>query len=219
MVFNSDYIIEQIKRNLPILDVADEFGLKMKRSMRSHFILCPFHGEKTPSCSLVPNTDSTKDYFHCFSCGAGGNQINLFAKLNDMTNKQAISFLAKRFGLSKSHPLPEPLVREYAKNKRDKTVEKNFLKAYKQVFYDLCALRDLIMDLASQYEWMELLDQDDLLVKYYHEKEQHEDLLERLLAGLFEEISFDQQVEDFIKAEGVVEKWGKLLQERLIITT
>ncbi|WP_335712222.1 CHC2 zinc finger domain-containing protein [Neobacillus drentensis] len=57
-----DYSIQEIKKNLSILDVAEEFGLKLKRSGRSYFTLCPVHGEKTPSCSLVPDTDSTRDF-------------------------------------------------------------------------------------------------------------------------------------------------------------
>lgn len=214
-----DYIIQEIKKNLPILDVADEFGLKLKRKGRSYWTLCPVHEEKTPSCSLVPNTDSTKDFYHCFGCGIGGDQINLFARLSNLSNGQAISLLANRFGLENNKPLPDPLVREYSKNKRDKTVERNFLKAFKQVFYDLCSLRDMIIDLASQYEFMELIEQDDLLIKYFHEKGQHESLLEQLLAGLFEEISFNRQIEVFIKAKGVVTKWEKLLQKRLIPIT
>jgi hypothetical protein len=214
--FQSEYIIERIKKNLPILDVADEFGLKLRRSGRSYFTLCPFHGEQTPSCSLVPNTVSTKDFFHCFGCDVTGDQINLFARLNDMSNGQAISFLSKRFGLSKSKPLPEPLVRKYAKNKRDRTVEKNFLKAFKEVFFELCTIRDLMNDLAGQYEFIELMEHDELLVTYYHEKEQHEDLLDWLLAGIFEEINFEKQVAVYLEAKGVVSKWQKLLQKRWI---
>jgi hypothetical protein len=209
-----DYIIQEIKKNLSILDVAEEFGLKLKRSGHTYFILCPVHGEKTSSCSLVPAPDSTNDYFHCFGCGAGGDQINLFATLNNMSNGQGINLLAKRLGLSENQPLPEPLVREYAKNKRDRTVEKNFLIAFKQVFYDLCCIRDMINGLAKQYEFIELLVHDDLLIKYYHDKEFHKELLERLLAGLYEEICFNQQIEVFVKAKGVVTEWENLLQKR-----
>jgi DNA primase len=216
MNIHLDYIIQEIKKNLPILDVADEFGLKLKRSGHSYFTLCPIHGEKTPSCSLVPNTEATKDYFHCFSCGAGGDQIKLFAILNNMSNSQAIRFLAKRFGLSDSKPLPEPLVREYAKNKRDRTVEKNFLKAFREIYDDLCCLRDMMSDLAQQYEFIESLEQDGLLIHYYHEQDYHQYLLEWLLAGLFEEISFNQQIEVFLDAKGVVTKWQELLQKRLM---
>jgi hypothetical protein len=196
------------------LDVAEESGLKLKWSGRSYFTLCPIHGEKTPSCSIVPNSDSTKDYFHCFSCGAGGDQINLFATLNNMSNRQAINLLAKRFGLAKDQPLPELLVREYAKNKRDRTLEKNFLKAYKQLFYDLCSIRDIMNNLETEYECYEsitLIEENDFLVKYYHQEKYFEYLLEWLLAGLLEEISFKRQIEVFIIARGVVTEWVKHL--------
>jgi hypothetical protein len=234
----SDYITMEIKKNISILDVADEFGLKLKRSGKSYFTSCPFHGEKTPSCSLVPNADSTKDFFNCFGCEAGGDQINFFAKLNNMSYGQAKSLLAKRFGLSENNPLTEPLIREYAKNKRDRTVERNFLKAYKQVYYELCSVRDMMNNLGSQYDMepfciedrMYLLLEDDLLVIYYQEKDSHEVLIENLRDGIehlraqienprveiFEEISYDEQIETFRKAKELVKKWEEPLQKRLI---
>lgn len=219
-----DFIVEQIKKNITILEIAEEYGLKLKQSGRSYFTLCPFHGEKTASCSLVPNKDSTKDYFHCFGCGAGGDQINLFAKLNNMSYGQAKSMLAKRFGLSKSTPLPQAVAREYAKSKRDRTIEKNFLQAYKQIYYELCSIRDMMNNLGCQYDMeqlcivdcMELLVEDDLLVAYYQESDSHEELLRLLLAGLFEVISFERQIETFMTAKEVLTKWKKLLQKRLI---
>lgn len=199
---------------MSILDVADEFGLKLKRSGKSYFTLCPIHVEKTPSCSLVPHTDSTKDYFRCFGCGAGGDQINLFASLGTMTNSEAINYLANRYGLTQEQPLPEAIVREYAKNKRDRTVEKNFLIHYKQVFYNLCCIRDMMSNLAKQYEFIELMVEDDLLIKYYQDKEYFCDLLELLLAGIYEEISSEKQIKVYIEAKGVVTEWERLLRKR-----
>ncbi|MGG1675931.1 CHC2 zinc finger domain-containing protein [Neobacillus sp. NRS-1170] len=209
-----DYNIQEIKKNMSILDVANEFGLKLKRSGKSYFTLCPMHVEQTASCSLVPNSDSTKDYFYCFGCEAGGDQINLFASLSPMSNREAINYLANRYGLSQEQPLPEPIVREYARNKRDRSVERNFLINYKQVFYDLCTIRDSVNNLIKQYEFIELLVDDELVIKYYQDKEHYEEILERLQEGLFEKINFNKQIEVFIEAKGVLTKWKKLLQKR-----
>ncbi|WP_335712221.1 hypothetical protein [Neobacillus drentensis] len=131
-----------------------------------------------------------------------------------MSNREAINHLANRYGLSHDQPLPEPKVHEYAKKKRDRTVEINFLIDYKQVFYDLCSIRDKINNLAKQYNFMELLVEDDLLINYYQNKQFYEELLEPLLAGLFEEICFNQQIELYLIAKGAVAQWEKLLQKR-----
>lgn len=51
--------------------------LGIKESGRRQNIRCPFHGEKTPSCVIFP--DNT---FHCFGCGAhGNNAIDFVMKL------------------------------------------------------------------------------------------------------------------------------------------
>lgn len=42
-------------------------------------ILCPFHKESTPSCSV----DYVKDKFYCFSCGELGNLAKLNKKIQE----------------------------------------------------------------------------------------------------------------------------------------
>ena len=56
--------------------------------------LCPFHDEKSPSF----NVNTTKGFFHCFGCGAGGDVIAFIMKLDHLSFTEAIERLADRIG-------------------------------------------------------------------------------------------------------------------------
>lgn len=50
---------------------------------------CPLHSDRHPSLRLYPD-----GHFHCFQCGAhGGDAIDLYAAINNLTNREAISIL------------------------------------------------------------------------------------------------------------------------------
>lgn len=93
----SDEIIEQIRSNNDIVDVISQY-INLKRSGRSFFGLCPFHGEKTPSFAVSPD----KQIFHCFGCGEGGNVIHFVMKTENVGFKEALEILANRANI----PLP-----------------------------------------------------------------------------------------------------------------
>lgn len=185
------FVVEQIKNRIDIREIAEEHLNLNRQGMAC----CPFHSEKTPSFSV----SSKKKRFKCFGCGIGGDVIDLYAKLNNLSNGQAIGYLGQRLGLSSNKPIPKSIERKYAEKTKDKKLEQRFLQAYKQVFYNLCSVRDVMNDLARQYEFMEDMELDDLLVQYYHERAYHEHLLEWLLAGILEEISFKQQIDVFLE--------------------
>lgn len=58
---------ERIRDSVTVWDVAEYYGFEVNR--RSKKMLCPFHNEKRPSCSVY---DRGRKY-HCFSCGAHGD--------------------------------------------------------------------------------------------------------------------------------------------------
>lgn len=59
-------------------------------------ILCPFHGDNKPSCSVSPR----KSCFHCFACKAKGTYTELIAKLTGVPIGSAIKLRAKSMGLT-----------------------------------------------------------------------------------------------------------------------
>ena len=69
--------------------------VSLKRRGRNLVGLCPFHGEKTPSFNLYPETSS----FYCFGCGAGGDVITFVKRIENLDYMDAIRFLADRAGM------------------------------------------------------------------------------------------------------------------------
>ena len=60
---------------------------------------------------------------------------------------------------------------------------------------------------------MEELVHDSLLIRYYHESDYHQQLIDELVQVLFDEINFERQIDIYENAKGVAEEWEQLLQE------
>jgi DNA primase len=54
--------------------------------------LCPFHDEKSPSFQVTP----TRNLFHCFGCGEGGDVISFVQKIDHLSFSEAVELLAGR---------------------------------------------------------------------------------------------------------------------------
>src|SRR5215467_4950316 len=61
-------LAEKVKQQADIVRVIGEY-LQLKKAGQNFRGLCPFHSEKTPSF----NVHSTKQIYHCFGCGQGGD--------------------------------------------------------------------------------------------------------------------------------------------------
>ena len=67
----------------------------MKRTGSNYVGLCPFHNEKTPSFTV----SSTKQLFHCFGCGTGGDVITFIMKIENLSFLEAVKYLAELYGI------------------------------------------------------------------------------------------------------------------------
>lgn len=94
MAISQDFLY-QLKQNIDIVDLANSFS-NLKRSGRNYTGLCPFHGEKTPSFFVYPETQS----FYCFGCGAGGDSITFAMQAENLDYIEAVRYLASRAGMS-----------------------------------------------------------------------------------------------------------------------
>ena len=88
-------IIEEIRYRCDIEDVIGSY-VTLKRAGSNRNGLCPFHGEKTPSFTVFPNTKS----FYCFGCGAGGDVITFIQKIENLDYVASLEFLAARAGIT-----------------------------------------------------------------------------------------------------------------------
>lgn len=89
-----DRFIDELMARVDIVDVIGE-RLQMKKSGSNYHALCPFHGEKTPSFTV----SQTKQFYHCFGCGAHGTAIRFLMEYDRMEFRDAVAHLARLAGL------------------------------------------------------------------------------------------------------------------------
>jgi len=87
-----------IQELLARVDIVDVVGrqVQLKKSGINFSGLCPFHAEKSPSFTVTP----TKQFYHCFGCGANGDAIRFLVEQNGMTFVDAVKDLAQQVGLT-----------------------------------------------------------------------------------------------------------------------
>ena len=88
-------VIETIRDHNEITEVVGSY-VQLKRAGSSFKACCPFHKEKTPSFHVNP----TRQSFHCFGCGAGGDVFNFIMKYENLEFVPAAKFLADRAHLN-----------------------------------------------------------------------------------------------------------------------
>ena len=94
-------------------DIAEVIGarVELKRAGREFKALCPFHGEKTPSFTIVPS----KGFYHCFGCGAHGTALGFIMDYENLGFVEAVENLADLVGLEvPREATPEPARERYA---------------------------------------------------------------------------------------------------------
>ena len=80
------------------IDIVDVVGqhVKLKKAGANYQGLCPFHQEKSPSFSVSP----TKQFYHCFGCGAHGSAISFMMEYAGLGYVDTIEELARSAGLT-----------------------------------------------------------------------------------------------------------------------
>jgi len=90
--------IDTLLARVDIVDVIDRH-VPLKKAGQNYQACCPFHSEKTPSFTVSP----TKQFYHCFGCGAHGTAISFLMEYEHMSFRDAVAALAQDAGL----PVPE----------------------------------------------------------------------------------------------------------------
>jgi DNA primase len=86
--------IEAVKERADIVDVVGDHVL-LKKKGREFVGVCPFHDDSKPSMTVSP----AKQFFYCFSCGAGGNAIKFLMELKRESFADVVLELARRYQL------------------------------------------------------------------------------------------------------------------------
>ena len=62
--------IQDLLNRLDIVDVVERY-VPLKKAGANFVACCPFHNEKSPSFTV----SQSKQFYHCFGCGAHGTAI------------------------------------------------------------------------------------------------------------------------------------------------
>ena len=86
--------IQTLLSRIDIVDVVDRY-VPLKKAGANYQACCPFHSEKTPSFTVSP----TKQFYHCFGCGAHGTAIGFLIEHGGKSFPDAVEELARDAGL------------------------------------------------------------------------------------------------------------------------
>ncbi|MEI8250026.1 MAG: DNA primase [Synechococcus sp. ELA057] len=86
--------IEAVKERADIVDVVGDHVV-LKKKGREFVGICPFHDDSKPSMTVSP----AKQFYYCFSCGAGGNAIKFLMELQRTSFSDVVLELARRYQL------------------------------------------------------------------------------------------------------------------------
>jgi len=87
--------IESLKSSMDIVDVIGNY-IELRKAGANYKANCPFHGEKTPSFVVSPS----KQIYHCFGCGVGGDAIKFVMETEHINYPEAIEKLAAMYNFS-----------------------------------------------------------------------------------------------------------------------
>lgn len=86
--------IQDLLNRVDIVDVVGRY-VQLKKGGANYMGLCPFHNEKSPSFTVSP----TKQFYHCFGCGAHGTAIGFLIEYSGMGFVEAVKDLAQNVGM------------------------------------------------------------------------------------------------------------------------
>jgi len=99
--------IENLKTRLDIIDVVGHY-MELKKSGANWKCVCPFHDDSNPSLVVSPS----KQIYHCFSCGAGGDSIKFVMEYEKLTYPETIEKLATMYNFSLDYTQSDGKIKE-----------------------------------------------------------------------------------------------------------
>ena len=176
----NEEFINAVRERTDIYEVVSRYVPLVMKGGR-FWACCPFHEEKTPSFSVLPE----KGTYYCFGCHEGGNVFRFISKMENITYYEAIKLQAERLGI----PIPS----------RKKTAEEIQIEQEKDA---LLKITELARD--SYHECLTKTKEGEQGRKYFAERGITQKVIEDFQLG-FAPDSWDFLTRK-IKAQGFSEK-------------
>src|ERR1700736_888924 len=90
---------DRVKQQADIVRVVGEY-VQLKKAGQNFRGLCPFHSEKSPSFNVHP----TRQIYHCFGCGKGGDVFSFVMEMEKCEFPDAIRVVAEKCGIAIPRP-------------------------------------------------------------------------------------------------------------------
>lgn len=171
-------IFKEVSEKADILRVCDLLNIKLNRN---HKALCPFHREKTPSFSVLPE----KNIFYCFGCNKKGNTITLVKEMLNISALEAAKYLNNNLGLGVDMENRQTYSYVNKYNEKRKTKER-FKKWEKNTFVILSKYYRMLKD------WKE---NRILQSPYYEYALKHIDYVEYIINEVFIEGTLKDKID------------------------
>ncbi len=120
--------IDQLLSRVDIVDVVDRY-VPLKKGGQNYLACCPFHKEKSPSFTVSPS----KQFYHCFGCGAHGSAIGFVMEYQGIGFIDAVKLLAEGIGMQV--PNERSVNLEASRKAREKQVSLEQLMQQASDFY------------------------------------------------------------------------------------
>lgn len=86
--------VQDLLNRVDIVEVVERY-LPLKKTGQNLSACCPFHKEKSPSFTVSP----TKQFYHCFGCGAHGSAVSFVMEYQGVNFPEAVRILAEGIGM------------------------------------------------------------------------------------------------------------------------
>ncbi|KRL68503.1 DNA primase [Companilactobacillus versmoldensis] len=146
--------IDEVTSKTNIVDVISKY-VQLRKSGKNLVGLCPFHEERTPSFNVLED----KQFFHCFSCGRGGNVFKFIMEIEGKSFPESVIEVAQFSNI----PIPDGV-----QNDGSSSYENSDSRILMQMYQDAAKLYSHILTKTEN---------GNNALKYLHDRNTTDDLI------------------------------------------
>jgi DNA primase len=109
-----DSFVQDLLARVDVVDVVGRY-VQLRKGGANLLGLCPFHNEKSPSFTVSP----TKQFYHCFGCGAHGSAVSFLIEHTGASFPEAVRALASTVGMTVPEESRSPQQRAASQRHKD----------------------------------------------------------------------------------------------------